>query len=241
MIFLRVYFQVRLCGSAPATETSSAQFFLCVTLQFASLRDVARDVEVLGIEQVLLDRSRAKAAAHRRAMAMHVDALVDSDAQLKQRQGPRRSQLGTHRLIARTRGSSVVAFTGAPETFQAGLVSQWGVGASAPPRRKRHGHPDSEPSGLEAVKAPFVRSRLGDSESQAFVPEADGAAVAVASASAAAAADMRRLRVESLRVSATRSRLGLGPHGASASGHDSDGTAASVSKSTSESVIMIVE
>jgi hypothetical protein len=200
---------------------------------------VARDVEILGIEKVLLDRSRAKAAAHRRAtrMAMHVDALVDSDAQLMQRQGPRRSQLGTHRLIARliarTRGSSVVAVTGAPEMFQAGLVSQWGVGASAPPRRKRHGHPDSEPSssGLEAVKAPLVRSRLR--ESQVFVPEADGAAVAIASASAAAAANMRRLRVESLRVSATRSRLGHGPYGASASGHDSDFTAASVSESTS--------
>ncbi len=101
------------------------------------LQDVARDVEVDGLEKVLLDRSRAQAASRRRARTLHDAAVVE--AQLAQRTGPRNSKTHTHKLIARNRAQGLSPTGSAPPRpggAQAapmagglGTVTSWQLGA----------------------------------------------------------------------------------------------------------------
>lgn len=66
------------------------------------LQDIARDMEVHGLEKALRDYSRAKAASRRRVRALHAAAV--KDARLTQRRpGPRKSKAHTQQLITQSR------------------------------------------------------------------------------------------------------------------------------------------
>jgi hypothetical protein len=65
---------------------------------------VARDVEVNGIEKVLLERSRAQAASRRRLRSLAEAAAVEAAA--GHRTGARKTRSRTQELLARTRASA---------------------------------------------------------------------------------------------------------------------------------------
>jgi hypothetical protein len=72
--------------------------------QFALLQDVARDVEVDGIEKVLLERSRAATTTRLRTRSKPLSG--PQPEALPARQGPRNSTARTRRVLARSRAKS---------------------------------------------------------------------------------------------------------------------------------------